>query len=79
MRIDIVTIFPACLDPLRQSLPGKAIESGLVDLNVHDLRRWTHDVHHSVDDAPYGGGPGMVVKGRCGVKRLTKFVPAKRC
>lgn len=41
MRIDIVTIFPACLDPLRQSLPGKAIESGLVDLNVHDLRRWT--------------------------------------
>lgn len=52
MRIDIVTIFPACLDPLRQSLPGKAIESGLVDLNVHDLRRWTHDVHHSVDDAP---------------------------
>lgn len=62
MRIDIVTIFPACLDPLRQSLPGKAIESGLVDLNVHDLRRWTHDVHHSVDDAPYGGGPGMVMK-----------------
>ena len=62
MRIDVVTIFPACLDPLRQSLPGKAIHSGLVDLQVHDLRRWTHDVHHSVDDAPYGGGPGMVMK-----------------
>src|ERR1700753_28824 len=62
MKIDIVTIFPAYLDPLRQSLPGKAIESGLVNLRVHDLRRWTHDVHRSVDDAPYGGGPGMVMK-----------------
>ncbi|WP_445161219.1 tRNA (guanosine(37)-N1)-methyltransferase TrmD [Mycobacterium sp. Dal123C01] len=62
MRIDVITIFPAYLDPLRQSLPGKAIESGLVDLQVHDLRRWTHDVHRSVDDAPYGGGPGMVMK-----------------
>src|ERR1700749_191998 len=62
MRIEIVTIFPAYLDPLRQSLPGKAIESGLVDLRVHDLRRWTHDVHRAVDDSPYGGGPGMVMK-----------------
>lgn len=62
MRIDVVTIFPAYLDPLRQSLPGKAIESGLVQLVVHDLRGWTHDVHHSVDDAPYGGGPGMVMR-----------------
>jgi tRNA (guanine37-N1)-methyltransferase len=62
MRIDVVTIFPAYLDPLRQSLPGKAIESGRVQLQVHDLRRWTHDVHRSVDDAPYGGGPGMVMK-----------------
>lgn len=62
MRIDIVTIFPDYLAPLRQSLPGKAIETKLVDLAVHDLRRWTHDVHRSVDDAPYGGGPGMVMK-----------------
>lgn len=62
MRIDVVTIFPAYLQPLRQSLPGKAIESGIVRLEVHDLRRWTHDVHRSVDDAPYGGGPGMVMK-----------------
>jgi tRNA (guanine37-N1)-methyltransferase len=62
MRIDVVTIFPGYLDPLRQSLPGKAIQSGLVDLQVHDLRRWTHDVHRSVDDAPYGGGPGMVMR-----------------
>jgi tRNA (guanine37-N1)-methyltransferase len=62
MKIEVVTIFPAYLDPLRQALPGKAIESGLVDLQVHDLRQWTHDVHHAVDDAPYGGGPGMVMK-----------------
>jgi tRNA (guanine37-N1)-methyltransferase len=60
--IDVLTIFPGYLDPLRQSLPGKAIESGIVDLRVHDLRRWTHDVHRSVDDSPYGGGPGMVMK-----------------
>jgi tRNA (guanine37-N1)-methyltransferase len=62
MRIDVVTIFPDYLDPLRQSLPGKAIDAGIVDLHVHDLRRWTHDVHRSVDDSPYGGGPGMVMK-----------------
>jgi len=62
MRIDVVTIFPTYLDPLRESLPGKAIESGFVQLGVHDLRRWTHDVHRSVDDSPYGGGPGMVMK-----------------
>ncbi|WP_137148048.1 tRNA (guanosine(37)-N1)-methyltransferase TrmD [Mycolicibacterium sp. CR10] len=62
MRIDVVSIFPAYLEPLRQSLPGKAIETGVVDLVVHDLRSWTHDVHRSVDDSPYGGGPGMVMK-----------------
>jgi tRNA (guanine37-N1)-methyltransferase len=62
MRIDVVAFFPAYLDPLRQSLPGKAIESGVVELAVHDLRRWTHDVHRSVDDSPYGGGPGMVMR-----------------
>lgn len=62
MRIDVITIFPDYLDPLRQSLPGKAIEAGIVEIAVHDLRRWTYDVHHSVDDSPYGGGPGMVMK-----------------
>ncbi|HEV7418894.1 MAG TPA: tRNA (guanosine(37)-N1)-methyltransferase TrmD [Mycobacterium sp.] len=61
MRIDVVTIFPDYLEPLRQSLPGRAIDSGIVELTVHDLRRWTRDVHRSVDDAPYGGGPGMVM------------------
>lgn len=62
LRIDVVTVFPEYLDPLRQSLPGKAIDAGIFALAVHDLRRWTHDVHRSVDDAPYGGGPGMVMK-----------------
>ena len=61
MRIDVVSIFPDYLEPLRQSLPGRAIDAGIVELGVHDLRRWTRDVHRSVDDAPYGGGPGMVM------------------
>ncbi|MEU6697356.1 tRNA (guanosine(37)-N1)-methyltransferase TrmD [Pseudonocardia sp. NPDC046786] len=62
MRIDIVTIFPAYLDPLREALLGRAVERGLLEVAVHDLRRWTHDVHQAVDDAPYGGGPGMVMR-----------------
>jgi tRNA (guanine37-N1)-methyltransferase len=62
MRIDVVTIFPEYLDPLRQALLGRAIERGLLSVDVHDLRRWTHDVHKAVDDSPYGGGPGMVMK-----------------
>jgi tRNA (guanine37-N1)-methyltransferase len=62
MRLDVVTIFPEYLEPMRTALLGKAIERGIVELAVHDLRRWTRDVHKSVDDAPYGGGPGMVMK-----------------
>ncbi|OLR91538.1 tRNA (guanosine(37)-N1)-methyltransferase TrmD [Actinokineospora bangkokensis] len=62
MRIDVVTIFPEYLEPLRAALLGRAIERGLVQLAVHDLRAWTHDVHKAVDDSPYGGGPGMVMK-----------------
>ena len=77
MRIDVVTIFPAYLDPLRQSLPGKAIASGLVDLQVHDLRRWTRDVHHSVDDAPYGGGPGMVMTAPVWGEALDEICPGE--
>ena len=61
MRIDIVSIFPAYLEPLRLSLVGKAAEVGILDLRVHDLRDWTHDRHRTVDDTPYGGGPGMVM------------------
>ncbi|MGH8867937.1 MAG: tRNA (guanosine(37)-N1)-methyltransferase TrmD [Actinomycetes bacterium] len=62
MRIDVVTIFPEYLEPLRVSLLGRAIENGLIRLGVHDLRAWTHDVHRTVDDTPYGGGPGLVMK-----------------
>lgn len=62
MRIDVVTIFPEYLDPLRHALLGKAIEQGKLAVGVHDLRQWATDVHKSVDDSPYGGGPGMVMK-----------------
>lgn len=62
MRLDVVTIFPEYLEPLRAALLGKAVDKGLISVGVHDLRRWTHDVHKAVDDSPYGGGPGMVMK-----------------
>jgi tRNA (guanine37-N1)-methyltransferase len=62
MRIDVVTIFPDYLAPLRLSLVGKAVDAGTIDLRVHDLRAHTHDRHRTVDDTPYGGGPGMVMK-----------------
>jgi tRNA (guanine37-N1)-methyltransferase len=62
VRIDVVSIFPEYLAPLRLSLVGRAIAAGLIDLRIHDLRDWTHDRHRTVDDAPYGGGPGMVMK-----------------
>jgi len=62
VQVDVVTIFPDYLAPLRLSLVGKAVERGDVDLRVHDLRDATDDVHRTVDDSPYGGGPGMVMK-----------------
>ncbi|CAG7573712.1 tRNA (guanine37-N1)-methyltransferase [Barrientosiimonas humi] len=62
MRLDVVTIFPDYLAPLDLSLIGKARRDGIVDLHVHDLRDFTHDRHRTVDDTPYGGGAGMVMK-----------------
>ena len=62
MRYDVVTIFPEYLEPLKLSLLGKACEKGLVDLHLHDLREYTFDRHRTVDDTPYGGGAGMVMK-----------------
>lgn len=62
MRIDIVTIFPEFFDILDVSLLGKARASGLIDTHVHDLRDGAHDKHRTVDDTPYGGGAGMVMK-----------------
>jgi tRNA (guanine37-N1)-methyltransferase len=62
MKIDIVTIFPEYFTPLGLSLLGKATSGRLLDVSVHDLRQWTHDVHRTVDDTPYGGGAGMVMR-----------------
>jgi tRNA (guanine37-N1)-methyltransferase len=62
MRIDVVSIFPEYLAPLELSLIGKARQDGLLELNVHDLREFTTDRHRTVDDTPYGGGAGMVMK-----------------
>ena len=63
MRIDVFTIFPAIFEgPVRESLLGKAISEGLLDVRVHDLRDWSADRHRMVDDTAYGGGPGMVMK-----------------
>ncbi|MEV1116668.1 tRNA (guanosine(37)-N1)-methyltransferase TrmD [Actinosynnema sp. NPDC049800] len=79
MRIDVVTIFPEYLDPLRAALLGKAIDKGLISVGVHDLRNWTHDVHKAVDDSPYGGGPGMVMKPQVWGEALDDVVtPATR-
>ena len=62
MLVDAVPIFPDYLAPLDVSLMGKAQERGLLTVRVHDLRTWTSDVHRTVDDSPYGGGPGMVMR-----------------
>ncbi|KAB8294350.1 tRNA (guanosine(37)-N1)-methyltransferase TrmD [Bifidobacterium avesanii] len=62
MKIDIVSVFPEYFDVLGLSLFGKAQAKGLVEVHAHNLRDWTHDVHHSVDDTPVGGGAGMVMK-----------------
>jgi tRNA (guanine37-N1)-methyltransferase len=62
MRIDVISIFPAYLDALQLSLTGKAQSSGLLEISTHDLREFTRDKHRSVDDTPYGGGAGMVMK-----------------
>jgi tRNA (guanine37-N1)-methyltransferase len=62
MRVEIVSIFPEYFGPLDLSLIGKAREQGILRVAVHDLRGWTHDVHRTVDDTPYGGGPGMVMR-----------------
>jgi tRNA (guanine37-N1)-methyltransferase len=62
VRVDIVTIFPEFFGVLDVSLLGRARRDGLLELGVHDLRQWTHDRHRTVDDTPYGGGAGMVMK-----------------
>ena len=75
MRIDVVTIFPAFFDVLEVSLIGKARERGLLDVRVHALRQWTHDRHRTVDDTPYGGGAGMVMKPEPWGEALDELAP----
>lgn len=70
-----MTIFPEYLAPLRQSLLGKAIARRQLDVHVHDLRGWTDDVHRTVDDTPYGGGPGMVMCAEPWGRALDELVP----
>lgn len=63
MKIDVLTLFPAMFaGPLDESIIARARRAGLLDLKIHDLRTWTHDRHRTVDDKPFGGGPGMLLK-----------------
>jgi tRNA (guanine37-N1)-methyltransferase len=85
VRIDIITIFPEYFGgvalpgepsgPLGVSLIGKAAARGDIEFHVHDLRRWAHDIHRTVDDAPFGGGPGMVMKPEVWAEALDEIVP----
>lgn len=77
LRLDVVSVFPTYLEPLRLSLMGKAIEDGLLSLAVHDLRSHTRDKHQTVDDSPYGGGPGMVMKPEPWGEALDELVTAE--
>lgn len=76
MRVDIITIFPDYFAPLDLSLIGRARTAGLLDVVVHDLRAWTRDVHRTVDDSPYGGGPGMVMRPEPWGEALDALCPA---
>ncbi len=78
MKIDVITIFPEYFGPLRLSLVGKAADRGIVEFGVHDLRAWAHDPHRTVDDAPFGGGPGMVMTPGPWGEALDAVMPAAR-
>lgn len=62
MRIDVLTLFPQMFAPMNESMMWKARDRALLDLRLHDIRDWTHDAHRTVDDTPYGGGGGMLLK-----------------
>lgn len=89
MKIDVLTLFPAMFaGPLDESIIKRARLKGLLDLTIHDLRQWTHDRHRTVDDRPFGGGPGMLLKPeplfeaveslRCEKTRVILFSPSGR-
>lgn len=76
LRIEILTIFPRMLDaPLAEGIVKRACDAGLVEIRAHDLREWSDDKHRSVDDAPFGGGPGMVMKGEPFFRALEQILP----
>ena len=75
MRLDIITIFPDYLAPLELSLVGRARARELIDVRVHDLRAYAHDRHRTVDDVPYGGGPGMVMRPEPWGEALDSILP----
>jgi tRNA (guanine37-N1)-methyltransferase len=76
LRIDVVTIFPAMVEPvLSDGIVARAVANGLLAVSVHDLRRWSDDKHRSVDDAPFGGGPGMVMKPEPFARALEAILP----
>ena len=78
MRIDVFTIFPDLVSgPLGQSLLGRAIEAGVIDMRLHDLRDFTDDPHRSVDDAPFGGGPGMVMRADVWFRAVESLDPSR--
>jgi tRNA (guanine37-N1)-methyltransferase len=81
MRIDILTIFPAMFrGPFEESIVKRAVEKGLVEIHIHDTRQWAGDRHHTVDDYPYGGGPGMVMKAEplfAAVEAVLEEAPAR--
>lgn len=79
MKIDIVSVFPEYFDVLNLSLFGKAQAKGLIEVHTHNLRDWTHDVHHSVDDAPVGGGAGMVMKPTVWAECLDELLGLDAC
>lgn len=74
MKIDVISIFPEYLAPLNLSLLGKAQSAGLVGINVHNLRDFTHDSHNTVDDTPYGGGAGMVMLAEVWAKAIDSVI-----
>ena len=79
MRIDILTLFPGMVEPpLRQSIIGRAIEKGIIELHVHDIRSFTTDKHHVVDDTPFGGGAGMVMMVEPLFRAITAIDPDNR-
>jgi tRNA (guanine37-N1)-methyltransferase len=79
VRIDVLTIFPGILKgPLQESLLGRAIDTGVLDVRVHDIRDHATDRHHQVDDEPFGGGPGMVMKPEPILRAVESLGPGRK-